>query len=214
MRNKKKVMRRVWIWASVVLGLCVVGVGGIFFVFGDETLEVVGLGDRDSGVRGQDGLSNEDVGMDDDDVSGVASGGASGGGGGGSSSGGGDAGGVCSEWQPVQYSIGNFFEHIECLVYGVGGCDKVKAVCGSEVFNLDYEAGGNFGIRFSLFEGVEVLMGQEVSGEEIGFEIIEEGLGARERVSLMSEIVVDGEFNVGELRCVVNSESVPMKCVG
>lgn len=198
-------MRNIYVGLAVVLGVAVVFIGGMFFIFGSETIEVFDFRSQESDVRSQDDFGDDDVALDESgNVGGGAGGGVGGDSGGGGGSGGEDVGFVCSRWQPVQYSFGNFFENVECLVYGVGGCERVRAVCGAEVFNLDYELGGIFGVKFFLFSG----------DDEISLEVIEEDVGARGRVSLRSEVVLDGEFDVGGLRCVVDSGRVPARCMG
>ncbi len=192
---KKGVLRNVLIGVGIIFGLALILGMGVLFVFGDRVSDVAWDKDDEDVVSSVaevrleiEGGAVEDLGGDSD------------GDGGGSS---GDVGFVCSEWQPVQYSLGNFFENIECLVYGVDGCERVRAVCGSELFNLDYDLGGVFEIRHSLFSG----------DDEIEFEIIEENVGTRERAVLRTEIMLDGLFDVGSLECVVNTERVPQLCV-
>jgi len=204
-------MKGLYIGLLVAGGVTVVLVVGIFFVFGEDTLNVFDFKDQDAVGSGQDDFKGGDFDVGDDGVESdsgeVAS--SSGGGGGGSSSGDSgdgdeDIGFVCSDWRPVQYSLGNFVDDIECLVYGIDGCEKVKATCGSQVFNLDYATGGIFGIRHSVFLG----------DEEVSFKVIEENVGPRGRVALRAEMVLDGIFDVGNLKCVVDSERIPEHCVG
>ncbi len=198
MVKKRSVARNVYVGLAVVLGIAVVLAGGLLFIFGEDTPKVLGFG-----KQGMEDSERADLGSDegiDSDSSGNLSGefevGVIEG----------DSGSifVCSEWKQVQYSLGDFFEEIECLVYGVEGCESVRAVCGSEVFNLDYETGGVFKIRHSVFSG----------DQEVGFEIIEENVGARGRVALRAEIELEGIFDVGSLKCVVDSDSIVHKCVG
>ena len=201
-------MKGLYIGLLIGGGVAVVLAGGMFFVFGEGTLNVFDFKNQDAVDGGQYNFRGGDFDVEDDGVlsdSGeVAS--SSGGGGGGSSSGDSgdeDIGFVCSDWKPVQYSLGNFVDDIECLVYGIDGCEKVKAVCGSQVLNLDYATGGIFGIRHSVFLG----------DEEVSFKVIEENVGPRGRVTLRAEMMLEGVFDVGSLKCVVDSERIPEYCV-
>ncbi len=214
MRKKKRKFIAKWIviGLAIIFGAMAVLAGGALFIFGSDAIDFLNreygmmpASDDDRGGSSDEGEVS--VNIEGSDVEDLGGSGASGGGGGGGSGGGNDGGSVgfiCSEWQPVQYSLGNFFENIECLVYGVGGCDKVKATCGSEVFNLDYDIGGVFGIRHSLFSG----------DDEIGFDIVEKEVRSRDRKTLRTEIILEGSFDVGSLKCVVDSGKIPEKCLG
>jgi hypothetical protein len=199
MVKKRSVERKIYVGLAVVLGIAVVLGGGLFFIFGEDTPEVLGFDKLGIGGDEQDDLrSDENADLDSSgNVSGESEENVS-------IVGSGSDRFICSEWSQVQYSLGNFFEEIECLVYGVEGCESVRATCGSEVFNLDYETGGAFRIRHSVFSG----------DQEIEFEIVEENVGARGRATLRAEVEMEGVFDVGSLRCIVDSDSIPHKCIG
>lgn len=192
-------MKSLYVWL-IVIGVSVsVLIAGELFIFGIGSLS------EDDGSFFEENSyvdDSEEVSLSDEEQ--VVSSEGAGGGSGGASGGEAGAGFVCSKWQPVQYSLGEFDENIECLVYGVGVCNRVKASCGVEVFNLDYDIEGIFGIRFSLFSG----------DDEIAFEVVDADVGAREREALDAEIFLDGEFDVGSLKCVIDSDRVPRECLG
>jgi hypothetical protein len=195
-------MRDVYFWSIVVFGAVALLVGGMFFVFGKDTVNVI-VGEKR--VVDSDGeIIPDDVLNSEEKI--VPYGGAGGGASGGSGGGGGVEGmdPSCERWYPVDYSLGKFFEKIECLVEGDSGCESVKASCGSEVTNLDYSIGGIFSVRNSLIS----------NGEEVGFGVGSENIAARGFVNIGNEILVDGVFDIENLSCIVNVESVPLKCVG
>lgn len=200
-KRSKKIIRRVGVGLGIFIVAVLVLVGGVFFVFGDDTASIfgarfpvfIGGGGED---LGDDYVDSRIVSSGGGEV-GVSDGGASGGGGGGGAF-------VCNDWRPIQYSLANFNENIECLIYGVGTCEKVKASCSSELVNLDYDVGGNFGIRFSYFTGMQ----------EDAFEVIEWEVSPRGRVILRSEVILYGSYDVSSMKCVVDSEIIPEKCFG
>ena len=194
-------MKGVYVALITVVVLAVVVAGGVLFVFGGNVFpaEEVKAATSDNARVAIDILENEDN-IEDKTNDAIDS---SGGGGGASSD---SIDGVVDSGcvlQPVQYSLGEFVEQIECLFYGVDGCERVLAICESEIFNLDYDFGGDFVIKQSLFDGED----------ELDFELIEENVDARERVALRSEISLDGDFDVESLRCVVDSVEIPSRCL-
>jgi len=201
-KKGRDVFRKVFLGVLIILVLGVIVFAGTFFVFGNDLLDTVGDGEffagssrsADAGDRGVENVNN----LGDDRM--VSSGG---GGSGGASSSSDDSSEVTCPMQQVQYSLGNFVEKAECLLYGVGGCEKVKVICSAELYNLDRDVGGLFGIQYSLTSGNEVL---EVK-------VVEADVGTRSRVILRTEIVKDGLFDVGKLGCSIDMESVPMKCI-
>jgi hypothetical protein len=202
MGNKVKVIFRRFLFGMIALGLMLLIASlGVLFVYGGNAFDV--LGDVGGFFSGED----EDILKDNEDPNSgdgrAGAGGGSGGGGSGGGTGTGEEDSACSYWGPIQYSLGEFEENIECLIYGVEGCEKVKATCTAELRNLNDNVGGVFGIRFSLFSG----------GFPVISEIVEENLGPRERVVMRGEMMLEGDvYDVSSLECVTESEFIPVKC--
>lgn len=195
-------MKRMWIvWGGFIVLFVVFGV---VFVFGDKIFEVVE--DRspffgESLASGEDDVSVDDVDLNGDEIDGVVAGDSSEGGGEGSGGSSGGSSPGCTRFQYVQYSLSNFVEEAECLVYGVGGCEQVRIVCSSKIFNMDYEIGGNFGIVYSLTSG----------NDSIGSERMEKEVEARTSDVLRVEVIKDGLFDVNSLGCSIDMEIVPKR---
>ena len=187
-----------WLWVVLVVFGLVATVGfGAFFVFGDEVLKAVG----DDRFFGGDSYSDDREYDDGGDLVEGDEGFVSGGGG--SVGGGGDSDDVyICPTDPLQYSLTKFISDVECLVYGVGGCESVKMVCSAELRNLDYEVGGIFGIEYSLVSDGEILEAR----------VIETDIAPRAKSVFRTEIFVEGEFDVGALECAIDMENVPVKC--
>ena len=191
-------MKRMWLgWGGFIVLFVIFSV---VFVFGDNIFEAVEDGRPflgESSASGGDVVTVDDV-LSEGAVEDVVAG-ESGGEGGGD----GDEESVsgCTRFQYVQYSLSNFVEEAECLVYGVGGCEQVRIVCSSKVFNMDYEIGGNFGIVYSLTSGNETI-GSERMGKEVG---------ARTGDVLRVEVVKDGLFDISSLGCSIDMEIVPKR---
>lgn len=209
----KKRVRSFLKWGVVVfLGFFVLTVliaVGFVFIFGEDAI------DNPFGYlpfSGSNGVNNDKINENANDVFGSSNGG----GGASGSSSGGESGSsfVCNGWEDVQYSIGNFIENIECLVYGINGCERVRAVCGSDVYNLDSDVGGAFAIRYSVYSGD--TLGEEYDSHEgeLSYEVVEKDIGANSKGTFVSEMTLDGEFDTSNLKCVVDKESVPTKCTG
>lgn len=200
-KRSGRVLKFFVIGVGVFLGVILLVAGGLIFVFGEDIIEhpLDYLPFKDSVGIGYE--SNDDF-VEGEDA-------ASFGGGGGGGGGGAAEGGivtkepVCLRWEPVQYSIGDFDENIECLVYGIGICNKIKGKCYAQVKNLDDEVSGTFDIRFSLSSG---------GFEEAYYEIVSEEIGAKEKVLLGTDFEIEGEFDMASLEFVIDTESVPQRC--
>jgi hypothetical protein len=196
-------MKGAYVALIVFLGVAVL-TGGMFFVFGDDTLGVVGIKDQimDEENSDMNNSENSDAFIFNKDGIAVAAGSGGGGGGSGVSN---LIEGVfgCSEWKPVQYSFRNFFEDIECLVYGDLGCEKAKATCKVDISNLDSELGGTFSVGHSLY----------YEDQAVGFNIAEEYIEPLKKKTLTSEIIVDGNFDIDSFKCNVNVNTIPTRCL-
>ena len=202
---KKKVMRRIFVG---LIGVVLFFVLGVFFILGDQVFDSssdYGFFGGDSSFGG-DGDEAEVLG---EDSVGVA-GGESGSGGGSDGSEESDVGCVT---QPVQYSLKNFVEDVECLLEDEGVCVEARVNCSVEVYNFDEGVGPQgddsgepdlFGVEFSLVD---------YRGMTLDSGVVERSVGVGVSEILGLEFVYVGSFDVGDLGCGIEMERVPGKCV-
>ena len=190
-------MKRVYIGLAVI-GVLVFVLGWIF-VFGDKVLDSVDSGEflgRDSYVDKERGeAENGEQVIEDErrELEDVVKGEA-------------DGAGEPSEsevgyrTQQVQYSLRNFVESVECLENGTTKCNKIGVNCSVEVYNLDHEVGGIFGIRYSLIS----------DEKELDSEVAEKDIGVGEMGVLKVGFVREGSFGFDvDWGCSIDMESVP-----
>ena len=168
-------MKKVYVVLIVVAVLVVVM--GLFFVFGDELLDVYysetspgsvtvpggagegeGGGVSGTGGSGSSGVAGEDV------MEGIVT--------------------LNCERQEIQYSLKNFREEVVCRESGVEGCVNLAVSCSVEVYNLG-DVDGVFGIEYSVVDSVEkkldsMLIEKSVVGS--GFEIFSADFAVTENV--------------------------------
>lgn len=188
-------------WIVLVIFILAVFVSGVLFIFGDSVLDG-SVKDiffsKDSVVKSGDDSAGADVWNNVDEVGFSGEGGSEGSGGGSS-----DSVFICSKYQPLQYSLGSFVQDVVCLVNGTVECDKVSVKCSSELYNLDYDSGGVFGVRYSL----------AYSGEVLDYDVDSGNVGPRSAEVLNVEFAREGSFNVDDIVCLVDMDSVARKCV-
>lgn len=188
-------------WVVWIVFVLAVFVGGVFFIFEINVLNGSGEGtsfNKDSVVKGgyvnthghEQNITNGTEILEKE---------------GGDSRGGisRDSVFICNRYQPLQYSIGSFIQDVECLVNGTTGCDKIKVKCSSELYNLDYNTGGVFGIRYSLTSGGDIL----------DYDIDSGRVEPRRAEVFSVEFVKSGSFNVDNMGCLIDMDSVARKCI-
>jgi len=180
---------------------------GFVFVFGENSLDVLNGKnfDIEASSEGSGNSPTVDSGVDNEKESLVDSDSTSNGGGGsgGSSTGEENNDFACNNLEPVQYSLRNFVEDISCLESIDNKCVAVAVNCSVEVYNLDHIVGGVFGIRYS------VVSGEDVFDEEID----EKDIAVGDMDILKSEFLLNGSFDIEDLECSIDMDSVPRKCV-
>jgi len=129
-------------------------------------------------------------------------GGSSGGGGGGNS---GSSVITCSSFNPVSYSLRNFYDVASCEEYNGDTCIRLFANCSVELFNLDGGTGGEFGLSFTLIDGdtKEVLD----YGEDY------HTVGPRGDTLFFKSFELTNALGINEfISCNVKSKGVPLTC--
>jgi len=111
---------------------------------------------------------------------------------------------VDCEVEPVQYSLKNFVEEVECLDGVDSDCVEVRMNCSVEIYNFDEGVDDTFIVGFSLIDLEEVMLASDVVEMSVS-------VGASEVLGL--EFVESGSFDVGDLGCDIRMNRVPEKCV-
>ncbi|NPE26847.1 hypothetical protein HNV12_02485 [Methanococcoides sp. SA1] len=106
--------------------------------------------------------------------------------------------------QPVQYSLKNFVEDVNCLSGTDLECTQAVINCSVEIYNFDLSVDDLFAIEFSLVDSEEVKLESNIIERVVG-------IGAFE--ILVSEFIYEGNFDVNDLGCGVAMERIPRKCV-
>jgi len=112
--------------------------------------------------------------------------------------------GVECDVEPVQYSLKNFVEDVECLDGVDADCLEVRMNCSVEIYNFDEGLDDLFVVDFNLVDSEEVILKSD-------FVEMSVGVGASE--VLVSEFVEVGNFNIGDLECGIEMIDIPEKCV-
>ncbi len=169
---------------------------------GFDNLERFASGEK----SGEDAVENELADLPSETVvgGGAGGGGGSGGGDGGAGASGGASG--CTERQ-IAYALKNFVESADCNEFQGSVCVKKIMNCSLEVYNLDDNTNGIFGIRFSFLEEGSVFdyLSKEFNVGAGEHKIFEGVLG----VESAGE---DGRANKN-LYCSFNTEKVPKEQV-
>lgn len=107
--------------------------------------------------------------------------------------------------QQIQYSLKKFVNDIECTNMGVDGCVELFANCSVEVYNLDEENEGIFGIEYSLIDS---------QGREIDSELIQRDVVFNQPEVFSAIFAQSNLEGVDEnLNCSFIMQAVPMKRV-
>ncbi len=198
-------MRSIYLGIISIISLVIFIALCFVFVFGENSLDVIKgknldieatASDNDDSLIIDSNINNEKKLTIDSDSSSNE-----GGGGGGLSKE--DSGFICNKLQPVQYSLKNFVEDISCLENIDNKCVSVAINCSVEVYNLDHVVSGIFGIKYSV-----------VSGEDIFEEKIDEkNIMIGDMEILNAEFLLNGSFDIEDLKCSIDMNSIPNKCI-
>lgn len=107
--------------------------------------------------------------------------------------------------QQIQYSLKKFVNDVECTNIGDDGCIKLLANCSVNVYNLDQENSGDFGIRYALINPNGIELDSKLIQKSVVF-------GQPELFSV-SFIQSDIDGVDENLNCSFTMQAVPMKNV-
>lgn len=190
---------------SVVVIILIVAMG-IIFLLGDEVLQMYDGGELSESNSNPE--SAREIGdMDGDnleeateDIYGITEGGGSNTDGGNSEE---AIDGVNCKMQQIQYSLKNFKNSVECTNTGANGCISLVVNCSMEVYNLDREVDGIFGIRYSLVNS---------ENEELDFELVQKNVGFDAPEFFSAEFIRSDISGVDEdSTCPFTMETIPRK---
>ena len=190
---------------SVIVVILIVAMG-VVFLFWDEILQMSDneeLLESDSNpesakeVGGIDGEDSEEVIADVDGTRGIES----------SNTDGEDSEEVAEEtnckMQQIQYSLKNFKNNVKCTNMGADGCIRLIVNCSMEIYNLDRDADGIFGIRYSLVDS---------NDEELDFELVQKNTRFDVPEIFSAEFIRNDMSGLDEdLTCPFTMETIPTK---
>ena len=107
--------------------------------------------------------------------------------------------------QQIQYSLKKFVNEVKCTNTGDDECIKLLANCSVDVYNLDQENNGNFGIRYAIIDS---------NGIELDSKLIQKNVVFGQPELFSASFIQSDMDGVDEnLNCSFTMQAVPMKNV-